>query len=119
MTALRPHLESISQELETQAIRCSSPIWHYVTTRELAKILGVTVQALANWRVRDIGPPSRSASRGAGNKRLYRIDEVLSWLTGREAWTYTRDWLLARGIADEGCSKSDVEYLLAIMACKA
>ena len=33
------------------------PPWHVVSSRELAKTFGVTLQTIANWRVRDVGPP--------------------------------------------------------------
>lgn len=76
------------------------PPWHVVSSRELASILGVSLQSLANWRVRDTGPPVAPAAcfKGLGNRSFYRIDEVLEWLATAEqrprpAWLFCRDYL--------------------------
>lgn len=60
-------------------------------------MLGVSLQSLANWRVRETGPEPEPIRRGRGNKMFYRPDKVLSWLVDdREPWEFSRDWLLNR-----------------------
>lgn len=69
------------------------PPWHVVSSRELAGVLGVTLQTLANWRVRGIGPPPEPSSQFKGHREHYRIDRVLAWLSERngeprQPWTF-------------------------------
>jgi len=78
--------------------RC--PPWRPMASRELAGLLGVSLQSLANWRVRGSGPEPEPPMKGKGNRTFYRPDKVLSWLEGtdKEPWEYSRDWLLKRGL---------------------
>ena len=77
------------------------PTWHVVGTRELARLLGVGVQVLCDWRQRGIGPepvPEGIYRRGPGGRRLYRISEVRRWYDSingiiRETWMYDADFL--------------------------
>jgi hypothetical protein len=81
-----------------KAILDSRPIWRSETTKNIAKLLGVPLQNLANWRVRDQGPISFKAPKGRGNKILYNVNDVLSWLTQYRPWEINRMWLLERGL---------------------
>src|SRR5262245_52095803 len=70
------------------------PYWHVLSSRELAEVLGVTLQTLANWRVRGIGPPTEPSSHFRGHREHYRIDQVLAWLSERNgepqpAWRFS------------------------------
>ena len=72
--------------------------WDAVSTRELAEILQVSVQVLANWRVRGKGPRALPHGHYRGNKTFYRIFEVQSWLSSesgcpRQGWEVIADWL--------------------------
>lgn len=82
-------------------LRSSVPPWHGVRSRIIARWLGVSLQVLANWRVRDIGPSSIKAPKGSGNRMLYRPDEVAIWLTDGQiqAWELAEEWLERRGLA--------------------
>lgn len=76
-----------------------TPPWRPISSRELAQVLGVSLQSLANWRVRKTGPEPEPMRRGRGNKIYYRPDKVLSWLLeDRESWEFSRDWLLNRNL---------------------
>lgn len=119
MRALRPTLQAKSRELESLTACGAIPPWQPIATRQVANLLGISVQVLANWRVRDNGPPSRPSPRGGGNRRLYCMGEVLAWITGREPWTFSRDWLLAHGIADEDCSEADVILVIGLLTANA
>ena len=69
-----------------------------VSSAELARALGVSLQSLANWRGRGNGPPITDARLFNGNRSFYRIDHVLEWMAGmdghpRPAWQFSRDFL--------------------------
>ena len=78
-------------------------------------MLGVSLQSLANWRVRGTGPEPEDYLKGQGNRTYYRPDEVLSWLTDRtrEPWEFSRDWLAKRGLETEPASRAATEWLIA------
>ena len=95
------------------------PPWHVISTRELARLLGVGVQVLGEWRARSIGPtpePEGIYRRGQGNKRWYRINEIMRWydsLQGidRQPWEYEKDFLKRSLRIEENLSEPQVEYL--------
>ena len=57
------------------------PTWATVTSRELADILGVSLQSINNWQVRGHLPAPEPRRRGLGNKNRYRISTIINWLT--------------------------------------
>lgn len=94
------------------------PPWRPISSRSAAKLLGVSIQVLANWRLREAGPPHQGPIKGKGNRTFYRPDEVVSWLStlvGRplEPWEFDRDWMAERGIAANQSSKAAIEWLIA------
>jgi hypothetical protein len=55
----------------------SFPPWGYVRSTELARLCGVSMQTVWNWRVRGQGPaPTQDRSR----RNWYRLADVQSWL---------------------------------------
>ena len=60
------------------------PPWHVVSSRELAKFLGVSLQSLCNWRVREVGPDPEPFTNYRGNRCHYRVDKVITWLFEQE-----------------------------------
>lgn len=52
----------------------------YVTTLELAKLVGLHPTTLARWRTLRQGPPYTKL----GHKVLYRLDAFYSWLDNQE-----------------------------------
>lgn len=70
-----------------------TPPWSYISSAELAKILGVHLQTISNWRLRGILPEPDSHPRLRGNKRYYRISKVMSWLSGRDEEEITMEWI--------------------------
>jgi len=110
MQNLRPFLTARAEELAQQATTSPVPIWRPVTTREIGRLLGISIQVLANWRVRDQGPPFTHAGRALGRKCLYRMDQVLEWLTGTAAWEFDRSWLVVRGLAPDDADEGYVEW---------
>ena len=110
MQNFRQRLQDQAYAVADTAIRTDDPIWRPLPTREIARRLGVSIQVLANWRVRDLGPRAHSRRKGEGNKTYYRMDEVLEWLSGRESWQYDRDWLVVRGLAPADADRDYVEW---------
>lgn len=90
------------------------PPWRPIPSRVLCRILGVSLQSLANWRVRGTGPQPEAFRKGGGNRTYYRPDEVLSWLTGgdRLPWEFSRDWLAERGLQVEPASEASTDWLI-------
>ncbi len=96
-------------------LHSSAPPWQGVRSRIIARWLGVSLQVLANWRVRDVGPTSVKAPKGVGNKMLYRPDVVAAWLSGAEAepWEFAADWLARRGMQPTSRSEAETRKLVA------
>jgi hypothetical protein len=69
------------------------PTWSVVTSPELARALGVSLQTLANWRLRGILPPPEPRKRGGGNKNRYRISRIRAWLENRPEEDIHWEWL--------------------------
>lgn len=53
------------------------PPWAYIRSTELARLCGVSMQTVWNWRVRNQGPPS---VQDRGRRHWYRLADVQSWL---------------------------------------
>lgn len=75
--------------------------WHYISSRELAKHLGVTSQTLANWRFRGLGPKTEQELKFKGRSAYYRVAEIIAWERTQRgeaisAWEVTAQWLSER-----------------------
>lgn len=93
----------------------SAPPWKGVSSRAMARRLGVSLQVLANWRVRDVGPEHERAPRGRGNKMLYRPDMVAAWLADGtpQPWEFTADWLQRRGMSPPTWTEASTRQVVA------
>jgi len=103
-------------ELPSQPLlQMQQPLWRPISSRQLAALLGVSLQSLANWRVRGYGPPYLPHITGTGNKIYYRPDEVLAWLSGGtvEPWEFVRDWLAERDLQVTPATQESTEWLAA------
>lgn len=73
------------------------PTWSVVSSAELAKIINVHLQTIANWRCRSILPPSVKHSRLNANKCYFRISEIRAWLENRTEeeihWEWIQNWM--------------------------
>jgi excisionase family DNA binding protein len=54
-----------------------------MSTKQLARFLGVPVTTVYRWRHRGVGPPGYQV----GRHTRYRPEEVLAWLEGRRKAT--------------------------------
>jgi hypothetical protein len=75
------------------------PPWHVVSSLELAAALGISLQTVANWRIRNVGPAPMAKGLFRGNRSYYCVETVLEWLSSlqgrpRDGWTFSRDFLL-------------------------
>lgn len=92
------------------------PPWRSVPTRTVAAMLGVSLQVMANWRVRNDGPPTTVRRKGAGHKTFYRLDDAAVWASDGVLvpWEINRDWLNGRGLAVHGeSSEASTAWLIA------
>lgn len=77
--------------------------WHVLSGRELSDLTGVSLQVLANWRVRGKGPKPCPAGAYRGHRCYYRVSAIDAWLCElegvmREEWEITADWLMQQYI---------------------
>lgn len=93
----------------------NAPPWRAITSKTLCERLGVSLQVLANWRVRGVGPAHDRAPKGAGNKMVYRPEEVASWLTDLTvpAWEFSARWLDLRGLMRTEWSEPETDTVIA------
>ena len=82
----------------SQADMFERPPWHVASSLELATALGVSLQTIANWRIRSVGPPALPKGHFRGNRSYYVVEEVLAWLSDRRGepragWLFSRDYL--------------------------
>jgi len=55
----------------------------FVGEKEIAVMIGIAVPTLRSWRTRGGGPPFHKV----GSRVLYRVEGVMAWLKGREAYS--------------------------------
>lgn len=111
MTTVKSDLIERLPDLTNAATVSSTPIWRLQSSRQMAHHLGVSIQTLANWRVREQGPRYTYAARGKGNKCLYRLSDVLEWLSGRPSWEFEGEWLAYRGLGPEELDRDYIEWV--------
>ncbi|MER9397495.1 hypothetical protein NKI46_05065 [Mesorhizobium sp. M0615] len=92
------------------AMTTSLPPWRPIPSRMAARILGVSLQSLANWRMRDLGPRTEPLKKGYGNRIYYRPDKIAEWLSGGQCvgWQFSAQWLSQMGIPVDAMSEGAV-----------
>lgn len=102
-------LASDKAEFVMAVLSAESPPWRPIPSRQLAKMMGVSLQVLANWRVRDSGPPVAPQKKGRGNRTFYRPDEAACWAVNSKvaAWEICRNWMARRGVEVAGESSAE------------
>ncbi|TFL16230.1 hypothetical protein DR046_20935 [Jannaschia formosa] len=108
LISLRPRLLQLHKGQAEEGI----PPWRELSPRQLSGIIGVTVQALANWRYRGNGP--RFTQRPRTRVCLYRLCDVFEWATGLPAWHHNKAWLLARGLVPDDADELYIEWVCSI-----
>jgi hypothetical protein len=93
-----------------------APPWRPIPSRDVTKILNVSFQSLANWRIRGTGPPPEPMEKGLGNRIYYRPDRVMAWLSGsRHHWEYSADCLAAHGVGVDEVDEASVLERITIL----
>lgn len=72
--------------------------WDVVSSRELAELIGVNLQVLANWRSRGKGPAPAPAECFRGKSAYYPVCNVVAWRLDIEPWEVAAQWLRERFI---------------------
>jgi predicted DNA-binding transcriptional regulator AlpA len=68
--------------------------WSLITSPMLAKVLGVHLQTISNYRIRGILPaPEPATAKLKGNVVRYRISAILAWLEGSSEEEVTWKWI--------------------------
>lgn len=85
------------ERLKTSKLANQAP-WMFVTSAELAKALGVHIQTLSNWRLRERGPPPAPSSWFRGRPSRYYLAHVWAWASEEAGifaapWTFNATWL--------------------------
>jgi hypothetical protein len=109
MLNYRSNLYENSTSIVEKALLDDSPIWRDLSTKDLSMELAISMQTLGNWRVRGIGPKHRLIRKGT--KCIYRLDEVLEWLSGIPALQIAHTWLVRRGMAAADLDEEYVEWV--------
>lgn len=81
---------------------CARAPWSVVSSRELQKIYGVSLNTINSWRMRRILPdPVKHHALPPGNKNYYRIHSVRSIMEQRSeveiCWEWIDCWLADQG----------------------
>jgi len=59
------------------------PTWGTISSMELSKILNVPFTYIGNWALRGLLIEPETRRKGQGNKNLYKISKIRSWLESR------------------------------------
>ncbi|MER9403399.1 hypothetical protein NKI36_04970 [Mesorhizobium caraganae] len=99
----------------TMATTTSLPPWRPIPSRLAARFLGTSIQSLANWRMRDLGPATEPMRRGQGNRIYYRPDKIAEWLSGGKCsdWQFSALWLRQMGMPLDVISEDAVQIRIA------
>lgn len=97
------------------AMTTNLPPWRPIPSRLAARFLGTSIQVLANWRMRDLGPATEPMRRGQGNRIYYRPDKIAEWLSGGKCsdWQFSALWLQQMGMPLDVISEAAVRDRIA------
>ncbi|TIW23205.1 MAG: hypothetical protein E5V65_01835 [Mesorhizobium sp.] len=98
------------QRFVVAAMESITPPWRPIPSRLVARFLGTSLQTLANYRVRGLGPETEPMRRGWGNRIYYRPDKIAEWLSGGKCsdWQFSALWLQRMGMPLEVVSEDTV-----------
>lgn len=67
--------------------------WQVLSRLQLSRAIGVHLQTLANWDIRDKGPKPTPRGTWRQNKIYYPIANVIAWLDQKPVWEVYQEWL--------------------------
>lgn len=100
----------IDSQFSDRLLDSNLPPWRMIPSRMAAHLMGVSIQTLANWRMRDLGPPAEPMLKGGGNRIYYRPDKIWSWQTGKPEWQISLGWLQRKEMAETLTEADTGEY---------
>jgi hypothetical protein len=108
-------LEGVAKHINVErfiatAMNSNLPPWRPIPSRAAARMLGISLQSLANWRMRDLGPKPEPWKKGGGNRVYYRPDRLVEWLSGGRfsGWEFSGRWLQVKGMIPSEAIKPDL-----------
>jgi len=112
-TGIAKHVDA--KHFYLTAMTTSLPPWRPIPSRLAARFLGVSLQSLANWRMRDIGPAAEPMRRGYGNRIYYRPNKIAEWLSDGKCsdWQFSALWLRQMGMPLDVISEESVRDRIA------
>jgi len=87
MTKLDPH--ALRPNWQPFIKRC--PLGH-ITSKELSKVLSVSLQTINNWKMRELLPAPDQHPRLKGNKNYFQIAKIRAWIEDRPADEIIMEW---------------------------
>src|SRR5262249_48172108 len=92
------------------ALETNLPPWRPIPSRMAARVLGTSLQSLANWRMRDIGPATEPMRRGEGNRIYYYPGENDGWFSEGKCpdWQFSAFRLRRMGVPVDVISEDAV-----------
>lgn len=87
------------------------PTWSVVSSVELAKVLNVSHQNLANLKLRGYLPAPVTDNKLKGNKNYFRISSIRSWLENKSEFEIHADWV-KQYISSDPITLNEAEYLV-------
>ena len=85
--------------------------WEYVSSAELAKVLGVHLQTINNWVVRGILKPEPRSPKRRGNKNYFRVVAIRSWLEVKNEDDLVREWV-KNDVGGDSLTDAQIKWLL-------
>lgn len=86
--------------------------WQVVSRLQLARAIGIHLQTVANWNIRDKGPAPTPKGTWKQHKCYYPIASVIAWLDQRPIWEVYQEWLQTECPWQDVGSKSQCQSLI-------
>lgn len=89
-----PKIEFCNIQADWSKYENRCPWASVVSSRELSQVLGVSLQTINNWKMRNILPEPEPSSRNlpAGNRNYWRLDRIMSLIENRPIEEIHREW---------------------------
>ena len=88
--------------------------WEYVTSAELAKVLGVSLQTVNNFVVRNTLKPSPRSLQRRGNKNYFLVSYLRSQFEGKNEDDLVREWV-KNDVGDNNLTDAQINWLMATL----
>lgn len=89
--------------------------WQVISRLQLSKSIGVHLQTLANWNIRDKGPTPSPRGTWRLNKVYYPIANIVAWLDERAIWEVYQDWVNTEYPSQDVSSQSQCQSFIELL----